>query len=200
MLFRIRMAMVCLLGLMASSSYGVFDAQLLVGQRSAKVQPDDQPSSNISGQVVKLAGHIDPIPLVPVAFGLTAAQVTYKEDTDDFGFDSFKGTEIGAEVMAWLPTGFLGITPYGKIGYTFLGAYAYENGTADAVFQPTGLNFGVGLKYSPLPLVGILLEWNNGMADLKAKEVKINGEKVPKDDSDIDSTTTDLLIGVQVGL
>ncbi|MGE0173559.1 MAG: outer membrane beta-barrel protein [Oligoflexales bacterium] len=202
MLCRMALVLMCMFSFLAPASYAVFDAQLLLGQRSAKIQPEGAGSSTGKGQVVKLAGHLDPIPLVPVAFGVSAAQVDFKDDFE--AGSSFKGTEIGVEVMAWVPLDLWNINPYGKLGYTVLGAYTMDTeddgNDIKAVYTPNGLNFAIGLKWSPLPLVGFLLEFDNGSGELKEKETKVNGEKFTGDKTDFDSSHTDILVGVQVGL
>ena len=57
--------------LYAGSAYAFFDAELLLGKRWYEL--DSDPKSNIASQEIAVAAHLDPIPLVPVSFGLKIA-------------------------------------------------------------------------------------------------------------------------------
>lgn len=180
----------------AGSSYGFFDAQALVGKRKGDVG-----KTSVDGDELTLAVHLDPIPLVPVAFGLSLSHVNFSGESDPakLSFDDIVGQEYVAEVMAWVPIGLFGFKPYGKVGYTVGGNYKFK-GLVDAgsppstdpesyTYTPAGTHLSIGLKWSPLPLIGILAEYK--MSD---QELKKSGRPTA------DYKTSSLLFGVEVGI
>ena len=71
---KMRSLMRALSGLAACSSVSalaLFDAEMLYGHRWYDVKPKQGSATGATGTDVSLAAHIDPIPLVPVAFGLS---------------------------------------------------------------------------------------------------------------------------------
>lgn len=180
----------------AVPSYGFFDAQALVGKRKGDVG-----NTAVSGDELTLAAHLDPIPLVPVAFGLSLSHVNFsgKNDPAKLSFDDIVGQEYVAEVMAWVPIGLFGFKPYGKLGYTVGGNYKLKdvvdpNSTPstnpeDYTYTPSGTHLSIGLKWSPLPLIGILAEYK-----MSNQELKKSGRPTSKYE------TNSLLFGVEVGI
>ena len=73
------------------------DGQLLVGARSGGLEDCE---ASTSGSVTRLAGHIDPLPFMPVAFG------GFVEATSD-GIESIRGKGIstGPELQIWANIG-----------------------------------------------------------------------------------------------
>lgn len=186
-------------------AFALIDGQLLVGSKSGTFKLGSEEDS-ISGQQVKLAVHLDPIPLIPVGFGAFMITDTFDVD-DDAGSDSATASEFGLEVMAWLPFDLAGFTPYAKLGYTVIGGFVFENAvdlgsgqTADLVYTGSGTHLGLGVKWSPLPLVGILLEAD--MSTMKLSFDKLDGADnslvASLPDPEIKSTT--ILLGVEVGI
>lgn len=182
--------------LSAAPSYGFFDAQALVGKRTGDVG-----NVAVDGDELTLAAHLDPIPLVPIAFGLSLSHVNFSGETDPakLSFDDIVGQEYAAEVMAWVPIGLFGFKPYGKLGYTIGGNYKFK-GVLDAgstastdpasyTYTPSGTHLSIGLKWSPLPLIGILAEYK-----MSNQELKKSGRPTAKYE------TTSLLFGVEVGI
>ena len=95
--------------LFSQSSYALIDAQVLLGRRQMNLDMEGQ-VKDIPGSELHLAVHLDPIPLVPVAFGLSYGMInasktkTFNLATDtDFevkeitGHDFEKYQEINAE-------------------------------------------------------------------------------------------------------
>ncbi|NRA66270.1 MAG: hypothetical protein HRU19_17420 [Pseudobacteriovorax sp.] len=128
---------------LTETSFALIEGQLLVGQRSSKPDLGD----TFTGTETKLSVYVDPIPLVPVGVGLTFANTSYDED----GLDS--GTEISLDVTAWIPIPG-SIEPYAKIGYIVSGEL---KGGGDSV-DIGGTKFGLGVKFSLIPLVAVMAE------------------------------------------
>ena len=143
---------VCLM--MSHQAFAIFDAQLLVGQTTLKADSDEY-----SGTRTDVAFHLDPIPLVPIGFGLNLSTQTVEKD----GLE-IQGVIVSPEIYAWFPFG--SFKPYAKIGVAlgskFKGDTMVPVGgvltKAAVTYDYTGSHIGVGLIYSLVPLVGILLE------------------------------------------
>lgn len=194
-----------ILVLNATPAWAIFDAQVFYGQRTSKAKAEGSEGDTMKGNELKAAAHLSPIPLVPVGFGASVSTVTY-EKNDDL-YKDFTGLEGSLEIMAWLP--FVPVvTPYAKLGYIVFGGYTLEDsletpGAATtemkATYKPKGTTIALGLKWSPLPLVGVMVEYDMRQAKMEADEVKMNGLKVDSD-SDFDMNSSTVLLGVQIGI
>jgi hypothetical protein len=191
--------------LLASPAWALFDAQVLTGKRTTDFKFGSVSKSE-SGTELKAAAHLDPIPLVPVGFGLSLSQINW-DKSDELNFKSVDGFEVGLEVEAWLPIELGGLEFYGKLGYTALGAYVgtYETGAGQDLkmaYKPSGTYIAVGAKYNFLMRLGVMLEVESGTRELKFDELK----DVPAglDTSalkiDGDANYTSILLGVQAGI
>lgn len=125
----------------ANQGYALIEGQVLMGKRTVSQSGTD----DVSAAETKISVYVDPIPLIPVGFGATLA--TLKPDTD--GSSELKETSL--DVTAWLPLGIAGFKPYAKLAYILAGDYG-------SGVKVSGTKFAAGLKYSPLPFVGFLLE------------------------------------------
>ena len=94
----------------SSQSFALIEGQVLVGQRSASLDASGV-SGDGSGTETKLSVYVDPIPLVPVAAGLSFSTLDLGE-IEDYGMSGLTGSEISLDVTAWLPIGLAGFKPY----------------------------------------------------------------------------------------
>lgn len=174
-------------------------------------------SENVNASEVQLAAHVDPIPLVPVALGVYYINHDYdtKKDGDVFQLKELKGSQIGAELYAWIPLKPTNFSIFGKLGYSFYGRYAGSSNALpqtnadgkiievdyDLDLKMTGTKVGLGLKWSPIALVSALLEVDYAQEKWDVEEIKIAGAEVNSDDVDsIDAKSWTILLGAQVGL
>ncbi|SMF40655.1 hypothetical protein [Pseudobacteriovorax antillogorgiicola] len=169
---------------MSSQSYGLIEGQILVGQRSASIDFSDT-SYDFSGTETKMSVYLDPIPLVPVGFGLTMANVDLGEDGLVSGL---KGSEISVDVTAWLPIGIAGLKPYAKLAYVVSGEYTRTLASVDTDLDASGTKLAAGLKYSPIPLVGLMLEVEKSTIELEADGISESSDNLG------------ILLGVGVGI
>ncbi|HYX35680.1 MAG TPA: hypothetical protein VE954_21500 [Oligoflexus sp.] len=190
--------------LLASPAWALFDAQVLTGKRSTDFKFGGV-SNTESGTELKVAAHLDPIPLVPVGFGLSLSQINW-DKSDKLAYKSLDGFEVGLEVEAWLPIDLGGLQFYGKLGYTIAGAYVATAETAGQeyklAYKPSGTYINVGAKYNFLFRLGVMLEVEQGTRELSFDEVKdlpagIDPALFKRDG---DATNTSFLLGVQAGL
>ncbi len=191
----------------ATPAWAIFDAQVFYGQRTNTSKAKGADGSDIKGNELKAAAHLSPIPLVPIGFGASVSTVTYEKDEP--AVKDFQGLEGSLEITAWLP--FVPVvTPYAKLGYILFGAYGLDSNVPDPItgtatetkttFKPKGTTIALGLKWSPLPLVGVLLEYDMRQTTLEADEVKVNGTKVAAGGSDLDVKSNTVLLGVEIGI
>jgi hypothetical protein len=190
--------------LMASPAWALFDVQVLTGKRSTDFKFGSV-SNTESGTELKAAAHLDPIPLVPVGFGLSLSQINW-DKSDDLNYKSMDGYEVGLEVQAWLPIELAGFEVYGKLGYTMLGAYTgtfdYAGQEVKMLYKPSGAYIAAGVKYKFLMRLGVMLEVESGNRELSFDELKdlpagldASGLKI-----DGDASNTSFLLGVQAGI
>jgi hypothetical protein len=191
--------------LLASPAWALFDAQVLTGKRSTDFKFGNS-SNTESGTELKAAAHLDPIPLVPVGFGLSLSQINW-DKSDKLNFKSMDGFEVGLEVEAWLPIDLGGLQFYGKLGYTVLGAYvATAELTAGQdiklAYKPSGTYIAVGAKYNFLMRLGVMLEVESGNRELEFDEVKDlpAGIDASAFKSKGEAANTSFLLGVQAGI
>ncbi|MES2743805.1 MAG: outer membrane beta-barrel protein [Bdellovibrionota bacterium] len=183
--------------LSASPAFAIFNVQVLGGQRSSEFK-NDSSSIDLSGSELRFAAHLDPIPLVPVGFGVAFAQTTFDEDGT-----KVDGTDIDLELEAWLPLEIAGLVPFAKIGYTVGGEYEVEFDDLAGVkskFKPSGASLHVGIKYEFLLRIGIMaeVEFANRELDYDSTSGAPANLQVEADDSKQKSTS--ILIGAQAGI
>ena len=201
----------CVLGLMligwSAPSAAFIDAQAEIGARNA-TWAQDGTSTKVSSQVMRASVHLDPIPLVPVSFGLGAYSETWKVNETDHGLTSLQSYSLTPEVLAWLPLG--DFRPFGRVGYSILSAYTGKasiqvgatKNTGSMALVGNGLHLAAGLEWNVpmVPLLSII-----GSVEYASERVRLAKDKVG--DIDISSvykpitlTSTALLIGAKVGL
>jgi hypothetical protein len=203
-------ALVGLAALGSVPASALFDAELLYGRRWYEIKPKQGDASGVQGSDVYIGAHLDPIPLVPVAFGASVSLIDLKKEDLGGNVKEAKVIEPALDVMAWVPMVPV-ITPYVKIKVPILAKYAYTENTTSttgtgtvesaAIYKLSGYHLNVGAKYSPLPLIKILLEGGLGMQKAEADEVKIGGTKVSTTgDMDLDMNSKYLALGVEIGI
>jgi hypothetical protein len=190
---------------MSSPAWALFNAQVLTGKRTTDFKASGAKAQSLEGDELKAAFHLDPIPLVPVGFGLSLSQLTWEKVSDlTYGLYPFKkieGTEISMEVEAWLPVPGLGLVPYGKIGYTLGGAYtgsleSSTNGTL--ALKPAGTYVALGLKYEFLMRLGVMVEYEKASRKLSFDALKDLADVSTQ--VNLDANSSSFLLGVQAGL
>lgn len=184
----------------ASPAMAIFNVQVLGGQRSSEFKGDGD-GNDLEGSELRFAAHLDPIPLVPVAFGVSLAQT----DFDEKDGVKMQGTDIDLEVEAWLPLDIAGLLPFAKVSYTLAGEYeaSFDNPLGGAEpklkYKPSGVNLAVGVKYEFLLRLGVMAQVEFGNRKLEFdKAENVGGLTLPFDD--LDQKSTSILIGAQAGI
>ena len=187
----------------STTSFSLFDAQLFAG-RSWYSSETDGNRNGAAHNVVGLAGHVDPLPLIPVSFGLmlTKTDPLARDQVD--GIDSDSIISIGIDVMGWLPFVPV-ITPYGRFTVLVYGKTGYKSKDPDTKVEfdaGEGHIFSLGIKYSILPLFDLFAELGKGITLTKITECKIGENSCLNDNLDNKRAANHdrLLLGIQTGI
>lgn len=185
---------------LASPAFALVDAELAVGQRSGTWKPKNSESATISSQTIQMAAHVDPIPLIPVSFGIRVISDSYKTTIADHGVKSLTSTAVVPEITGWLPLG--SIKPFARLGYTAVSAY---KGTVEVlsingeiVETSTGPRMAAGVEYSPLPFVSFTVALEHSTETLKSKAITVGAVTVDATSTAV--LTNAILLGAKVGI
>lgn len=161
MITKILLTALCAIGV-SSQAYSLIQGQVLVGQRSASIEVSNV-SEDFSGMNTKVSLYADPIPLIPIGFGLSFSDVNFGEAG---AVSSLKGQEVSLDLMAWLPLP-ISLKPYVKLAYVLSGEYKLETSGVASTLDSKGSRIAIGAKYSLLPLLSILLEVEKSQVELE---------------------------------
>jgi hypothetical protein len=172
------------------------DAQLLVGRRWAETKDDDG-TTGMQIQEITAAGHIQPVGFLPAAIGLAYSKIDPKKE--DLDAKSVTGSELGLEAMAWVPLVPI-FRPYVKARYVLMGKIEskFEDPDGKIEYETTGGHINAGLRWSPLPLVGILAEVGYGIEMIKAKKIEVGGIDVDPTSGAEDFNSKAILLGAEI--
>lgn len=185
--------------LSASPVFALINGELLIGKRwSEQTSGDDKFNAQALEKTIGVM--VDPIPFVPVAFGLYYSMPDWKKE--DFRAKSVDSNELGASFRAWLPVG--DFKPYARLNYTLassLNFKASEAGVETKVAKSlSGMHLNAGIEYDLLGPVNILAEFGLGMQQIETKEVKVGGVKQDVDNKKHGWNSKTILIGISAGI
>lgn len=189
-------------------SYGLISVQAMMGNDSSELKDIGFGASDetFSGTSLGAAVYLDPIPLVPIGFGLGVQMPSTKASIDGNDFE-LSGLLVDLQLMAWTPIGLFGITPFAKLGYIPFGAYTLKRKVTvgaqeldvTAPLKSSGTHFAVGVNYSLLPLISLLFQVSLRNETLDYEEFDVGGQTFSADKS-VTKSTTNILLGVDVGI
>jgi hypothetical protein len=183
--------------LSAGQALAFIEGELSVGNRTG-----DFSEKSLSGTTIQVAGHLDPIPLVPVSFGVRVINDTFNPTVADHSMKSLSATAVVPEVAAWFPFG--DIRPFARLGYTLVSAYKGtmeatvlgSTVSGDVAFKSTGVRMAAGVNYSILPLIALSAAFEQSTEKLSVSE-KLAGVTI---ESDFDFKNTALIVGIKAGI
>ena len=189
--------------LWSSSAFALFEAQLLLGSRTQNLNYTGMDKA-ATGSSTKFAFHLDPIPLIPISFGLALESVTYDVSVADNGLSELSGLHIVPELRVWTPS-IAGISAYAKLGFsidaskgkttqTVLG----EDLSTDVTFVGQSMHIVPGISYSPLPLISLLLEYDMGSGDWKKEGFSLGSVSFEEETKEANSST--FFFGASIGI
>ena len=101
--------------------------------------------------------HVDPIPIWPLSFGVTASWSDLRGDGSLA--KSLKGYDLGVESEAWIPISRLDIFPFVRLGWTYFGDYKVKGNIDHSHLKPEGFFYALGLKWYVLFKAAISVEY-----------------------------------------
>lgn len=191
----------------AMPAFALIEGELSVGQRDGTFKADGASGNSLSGSTVQLAGHLDPIPFVPVSFGLRIINETYSPTIAKHGLKDLTSTAFVPEVSAWIPL--LGdIKPFARVGYTLVSAYKGRMETnvlgtmvaGDVVYESKGVRLAAGINYSFMPFVSLSAAVEQSTEKLSPTEAKFAGVDIKSQVADVSFNSTAILLGVKAGI
>lgn len=183
----------------SSSSFAFFDVEAMVGKRWYKFENTGAETSNVASQEINIAAHLDPIPLIPIGFGLGVTSGTLKKGDMDSSISEAKLLEVDFEVKAWIPMVPV-VTPYVKVKVPLSSKLSVKGDSYSQESKLTGMHLNVGIQIPIIPLLKVTVEAGKGMQSSEITEVKIGSEKQDLSDYKKEKANSDnVMVGVQVG-
>jgi len=204
----IHVAVALLLALSGSeAAFGLISIEGKIGKRSGSWDSGSGDSVTGSGNETRFDVILDPIPLIPIGFGVAVASGKYGFAAEDGISDT---TYIGVipEIKAWLPLPITSLTPYLKVGYNVAGAYKGKvagsvQGQAtdvDMVFAAKGTHLAAGLSYKLIPTLALALEYSQTDETLSVNSAEILGMDVSSQFEDFKLKSSAVLVGIDFGI
>jgi|GEM_PF-1323653 len=190
---------------LSSPAFAIFDITAQYGMLSGEFKADDSDAVKLkNGSVLRVGLHIDPIPVVPIAFGVYVDKSQF--EADDFAYDTAAGLEGGVQLYAWFPISIASLKPFAKISYPLYSKGLAESDLIKTTYSTSGphVGFGVGYKLIPGLPVALNLEFDvaKQTVEFDAAEIKADaiGSVTAADKVETDYSTTAIFLGVEVGL
>lgn len=191
----------------ASPARALFDVQAHVGSRSG-TWSQDETSKSVAATTLKLSTHLDPIPLVPVGFGLALYSEQWKVSPEDHGLKRLSSYSVVPEITGWLPLD--SFRPFARLGYSVLSAYTGKvstgAGTASAVegtlyLAGSGIHAAVGVEWSvpAVPLLSLSGEFEYAQETLKLAKNTVGGTDISGSYKSPKISSTAILVGAKIG-
>ncbi len=162
---------------------------------------------DVKAQTLGVGLHLDPIPLVPISFGIQALLPVTTSNNDD-AFPEYAGSDISAQIAAWSPIALWKITPFVKLGATIIGkAVTKANRTIAGVttkvpvdYNTTGSHVSLGLRYGPIPFLNLVLEYQLATLTLKPTKDETDISGINSMNYKYKGTAASMLLGLEVRL
>ncbi len=183
-----------------------FDVEAVYGTRWTSSETGSADPVKDDANDFTVAAHMSPVPLLPVSAGLSASMITFdKDETND---PDVTGTELGLDIKAWLPMVPV-VTPYARVRYLVWSTYAatgtmsLPTGDIDyaMAYTNSGYQYGVGVRYPVVPLVGLKIETNMGASTLTPESMTMDDEDISVSDSDpTEVSFSSVLVGIDISI
>jgi len=209
--------------------------QIFGGSRSSTFEPEaadaeGDPSSSaednaalavsdkFSGMEFGLAALVQPVPLVPVSFGISGLTQHLKGKNGGADLkEEVKGFVLGADLVAWLELGV--VQPFARFSYDLYSSHKYiaefqaptlgvAGGTSTTELEMQGrmrgYHGGVGLRFRSTPAIGAFIQMDFAKETLTIERTAVMqdgfGWAEDVDDfPDIELDSQSFLIGVDLG-
>ncbi|MCX6119982.1 MAG: hypothetical protein NT027_20800 [Proteobacteria bacterium] len=191
----------------STTSFGLISGEGQIGARNATWKQGSS-SSKTSSTVLRLAGHLDPIPLVPVSFGLGLYSETWKVSEADHSMSSLSSWSAVPEIQAWIPLGDL--RPFVRVGYSILSGYSGKAniGTAPAnvsgsiALVGNGVHLAAGLEWNipVVPLLSVIGSIEYADETVRLAKDKIGDVDISSAFKNVNLKSTAILLGAKLSI
>ncbi len=238
---RLALVTIALFGV-TTSAYGVVEFELFAGSRASSFGVDKssvtteedsdstasesssseetkKASSKYSGAEFGFAAYVQPVPLVPVAIGLSAMQQNFKGNEGDMN-ETISGLSSAVVLTAWGPLG--QFQPFVKASYDIYSDHKYTAQYDESRIlsmdpdekvptkiqldgKMTGYHGAVGIRYRAVPTLGFFLQADYGSEKFESNRISVmqenwglvaESEDLPK----FKLESLSMLLGVNVGI
>jgi hypothetical protein len=208
--------------ILSQNAFAILDIQAAIGKKTGTFTPDSSlaAESSVGGQAFQAAAHFHvlPIPMFTLGIGLglstfsssDKAKVAYTGSdatvATTASLDEITGLSVGPDIIFGVSIPATDLMPFLRYNYA-LNVWkgkatlevAGQNQTFDAALKGTGSIIGLGLAWSPIPLVAITGEYQMQNDTLSVPEVKTSGGiNFPEAENKFKSST--LLVGAMFNL
>ena len=142
-----------------SNAHALVSGQFLFGKRYISTT-HQAGKLDLSAWESTAALHIDPLPLIPVSFGLSYANAKIESQDVSFSVSKAYLREIGLELSAWVPL-MIAYKPYLKLNvpvWSQLMAKTVGSNPQNIDTTVSGIHLNIGLKWQPIQFLSVLLE------------------------------------------
>lgn len=173
-----RLGLFCSIAILYLPSSPIFagvDAEALVGERWYERKDPLGTSHGFQATEYSLGIDADPVPSVPVAFGLAYVGDEYKPA--DLGVDSASQYEVRENIVA-NATIAPQFTAYGRLGYVLYSEFRDKIDEVQSKARINGLHLAVGATWAPTPPLRVLAEAGLGVEMIRTTSVSSDGRDV----------------------
>ena len=178
----------------SATGYGFVGGQAKIGQRSGTFGTGDT-KFNFKGTETQISGQLDPIPILPVGFGLTLANVNVQ--LKDAPVNTATGILPTIFVWGWVPNP-SDFKPFIRIGYTALGRLSGSKPGSKLNYTVSGTQLGLGVEYGIFGPLSALVEFDLENAKVNPNKVEYGGVDVTSNVEKTDFKSNVILVGVDV--
>jgi hypothetical protein len=218
----LKISSIALCSIVSHQAFAILDVQASLGSKTGTFTPDSSKAAEktIGGQAFQAAVHFHvlPIPMFTLGVGLGASTFTSKDKVNvaytgndttvasSASLSNITGVSAGPDILFGVSIPATDLMPFLRYNYAInvwkCDADLSVNGvnqTFDAALRGSGSHIGLGLAWSPIPLLAVTGEYQMHNDTLSVPEVKTSGGiTVPKVENKMKSTS--ILIGAQFNL
>lgn len=209
----------------SSQAFAFLDVQALVGQKTAEFSGAFYDQNEATSNQLKVAAHINPLPLPMVTFGVGLFFSTENYDVDvtkhgvsttesgvqiSVPFKELTGYSVGPDFFLGFSIPGIDLMPYARMSYAIAaitakgdattndGTNEFTEADSDFAMVGKGIHTSIGVAYSPLPLISIMAEYEFGEDTMEIPELKEGSVVIPALEGTM--KTSSLLLGVEIGI
>jgi hypothetical protein len=218
----LKISSIAFCSIVSHQAFAILDLQASLGNKTGTFTPDSTKAAekSIGGQTFQAAAHFHvlPIPMFTLGVGLGVSTFSTKDKVNlaytgndttvasSASLSNITGVSAGPDILFGVSIPATDLMPFLRYNYA-INVWKGEadlvvNGasqTFDAALKGTGSRIGLGLAWSPIPLLAVTGEYQMQNDTLSVPEVKTSGGiTVPKVENKMKSTS--FLIGAQFNL